>query len=98
MTWLTRLREVGEAATPGQWHVHLTRKIAHVMSEERYLHEARLERECGEQDARFIVLSHNAWPLIVAALEAAEGLDGTISAQVKLDDRLAALKAAVEGK
>lgn len=74
MTWLTRLREVGERATQGAWcHTH-------IFDGEEPIHALHADGSLGtvvahaqyEADGRFIEVSHNVWPLIVAALEAAK--------------------------
>lgn len=105
--FLDRLREAGERATPGPWNIQGNSVM--VEADEPYVIEEVSELASDarlpiDEDATFIVLARNLWPLLIDALAAAEEISGRDPSAIKdrhideLDAALAALRAAVEEK
>ena len=77
MTWLARLREAGENATPKPWYKVVNDLIGgwSASTVNQPASEGSVPTPAdflSAEDAAFIVLARNVWPLVVDALEAAE--------------------------
>ncbi len=82
MTWLNRMREIGEKATEGPWkwssNSQLKRVCDETSQDEYYATNAVISTfasvplSCNMQNRDFIAFARNAWPEIVAVIEAAE--------------------------
>jgi hypothetical protein len=108
------LSELGEAATPGEWHWGWGEDASPVL--ERPDDKGRLEdsygvvasfnrpiavtHRCkqGYEDARFIATARNLWPAMVAVVEVAAYADETFGYHGSVSIALDALRVALEAQ